>query len=624
MSCWSLDEPFGLITRADLRRCIDDGQLQLHYQPVVDLVGGAVSAVEAVLRWQGPHLGWVQPEEFLALVEASGLTNHLGFWVLDTASVQMARWRAGGAQWGLSVATSLDQLQYPPYRNGLQRMFHEGLLDPRQLTLVSSPAELADGASGERSNELKGLLTERTKGSTLYTQAIINAVFTGELMDMPAGAVGTAIGFEYRNYAIVDQPDELSRNGRVWGASSAQVARGRDRVLEAFTEVEVPVAKVLPWIESLTVNGSGRMFSYNSVGSSDNVWKMGLNWQLNSALRVRASLGTSYRAPGLYELFLGNQSGFAPQRQVDPCIRWGEGTNDLLRTNCAARGIPADFTGASSSATVYSGGGVGSLSPERSRSKSVGVVLTPTFADMNIAIDYFDYEIRDEIAQLNAGTIVASCYASPVYPNRFCDQFTRGPATQDANSHAITEVHSRYLNINRQRKRGYDLSINASRDFAIGKFALETQATYALADVQQLFDSSDASGLRNADLLGAIGRAKLTATSMLSFKRGDWTARWISESIGATENLDLSPRFTYLGNQNATRDIRMESRLYHAASLTYDQSDWRLTVGVRNIFNRTPPSVSQGVATSYANFPIFATQYDILGRAGFVDVTYRF
>ncbi|QKW56785.1 EAL domain-containing protein [Stenotrophomonas sp. NA06056] len=155
MACLISAEPFGLITRGDLRRCIDEGQLQLHYQPIIDLVGGAVSGVEAVLRWRHPDLGWSSPHDFLALVEASDLTHHLGFWVLDTASLQIARWRAQGANWSLSACTSLQQLQYLPYRNGLQRMFVNQRLHPRQLTLVFSASELPDGARSFR--QLSGL-----------------------------------------------------------------------------------------------------------------------------------------------------------------------------------------------------------------------------------------------------------------------------------------------------------------------------------------------------------------------------------------------------------------------------------------------------------------------------------
>jgi iron complex outermembrane receptor protein len=477
---------------------------------------------------------------------------------------------------------------------------------------------------GTRSDELKALLVARDNGSTLYTQATASALFTGDLFSLPAGSVGAAFGLEYRTYAIDDQPGELSRTGGGWATSSAQATRGRDRVVEGFTEIEVPLIKGIPLIESLTANGSGRIFRYNSVGSSDKVWKLGLNWQINSWLRMRGSLGTSYRAPGLYELYLGNQTAFAPQAAVDPCVRWGESTRDFLRANCAALGIPDTFNGAATSAVIYSQGGAGELVPEKSRSRSAGVVLTPAIGDMNIAFDYFDYDIRDEIAQLSAGSIVGGCYDSVVYPNRFCSQFTRGPRTDDAQAFVIGEIQSPYLNINRQRTRGYDLAINTSHSFGFGTFTHETRATYTLSDRVELFDSAGAEGRRSSQLVGSIGRPKLSASTQLGFKRGDWSAQWLNNYVGATENPDLSARFSNLGYADAQRDIRADARIYHTAAVTYRQTDWSLTVGVRNLFNREPDTISGGVEAVYGNVPVDATQYDLLGRSVFARATYRF
>lgn len=477
---------------------------------------------------------------------------------------------------------------------------------------------------GTRSDELKALLVERDKGGTAYTQATASALFTGDLISLPAGAIGAAFGMEYRTYAIDDQPGELSRSGGGWSITSAQATRGRDRVLEGFTEIEVPLIKGIPLIESLTANGSGRIFRYNSVGASDNVWKMGLNWQVNSWLRMRGSVGTSYRAPGLYELYLGSQSSFLPQSAVDPCVRWGQGSDEFMRANCAALGIPDNFSGAAVSAVVQSQGGAGSLVPEKSRSRSLGLVLTPAFGDMNIAVDYFDYDIRDEIAQLSAGSIVRRCYDSSVSPNRFCDQFTRSPNTNDAQAFAITEIKSPYLNINRQRTRGYDLAINTSHTFGFGTFTHETRATYTLSDSVQLFDNASQDGVRSSELVGSIGRPKLSATTQVGIHRGDWSAYWLARYVGATEHPELPAVFEYLGHTDARRDIRADARIYHTASLTYRQSDWSVTVGVRNLFNREPDTVSSGVVNAYGNVPVNASQYDLLGRSVFARATYRF
>lgn len=478
--------------------------------------------------------------------------------------------------------------------------------------------------NGDCMGDLVAAIGAWNTGKTIYDQFVFNGSVTGELFNLPAGAVGAAFGAEYRNFSINDQPSELSTSGKLWGQTSAQVTKGRDKVKEIFAEFEVPLLKGIPAIEALTLNMSARAFDYDSVKDSDYVWKAGLSWQVIPSIRLRASKGTSYRAPGLYELYLGNQTGFLSQLSIDPCINWGDSTNDHVRANCAAAGIPDDYAAAgSSSAQVYQGGGAGFLKPETSEAFTAGIVLTPSFAPLSIAFDYFDYQIRDQISELGAGTILGGCYASAVYPNDYCSMFKRNPAT-GANPHMITDVYATYVNVNMQRVRGYDLLTRFDKGFSFGKLVLEGQFSYTLEDVSFLFDDPTSSGLSRYNNVGYIGRPKLTGNLRAALTRGDWNYTWSMDYIGKTENLDLSPTFTYLGWQNAVRDIVAESRLYHTLSVRYDQPKWSVLVGVNNVLDKDPPQVSSGVATRYGNVPAFATQYDLYGRTFFVRYNVKF
>ena len=478
--------------------------------------------------------------------------------------------------------------------------------------------------NGQCMNELEDAIGVWHTGNTVYDQVLFNAVATGELFDLPAGAVGAAFGVEYRNFGIDDQPSDFERAGRAWGQSSAQVTKGRDNVKEIFTELEVPLLKGLPFIEALTANVSARAFDYASVDDSDYVWKVGLSWQINSAVRLRATKGTSYRAPGLYELYLGNLTGFVGQIAIDPCINWGDSTNDFIRANCAAEGIPDDYAAAgASSAVVTTGGGSGFLKPETSRAFTVGTILTPSWAPISVAFDYFDYEVNDQIATLTSATILGGCYGAPVFPNNFCNNFNRNPGT-GAEPYKITDVFATYINVNLQKVRGYDLLVRWDDDYSFGKLSVETQLTYTMEDVNLLFEDPLGNGYVRSNNVGYIGNPKLVGNLNAQLKRSDWTYTWGMDYVGGTRNLDLNPTFTYLGFANAQRDIWAESRLYHNVSVRYNQPKWSLLFGIRNLLDSSPPTVSTGAATRYGNVPAFATQYDLLGRSFFTKLDIKF
>lgn len=537
---------------------------------------------------------------------ATGLNGELSFGRNWSWSVDASYSRSFGEYSGLGiVASRTGDLNYSDNAPTLD-YFSPGFL------------------SGARMNDLVAALGEWHTGDTTYKQSVVTGVLSGELFDMPAGPVAAAFGAEYRRFSIDDQPSELSRNGDLWGQSSAQVTKGDDKVVEAFGEIEFPLLSGKPGFESLTVNASGRVFDYASVDGSDSVWKIGLNWQIIPSLKLRATNGTSYRAPGLYELYLGDQTGFLGQLAIDPCVAWGESTNDNIRANCAAQGIPETYGGGAASATIVTGGGAGVLKSETSKAFTTGIVFSPTFANFTVSLDYFKFEINDQISQLGAGSIIGGCYSASVFPNAFCGLFDRNASNHPTAPFAITEVRDSYLNVNKQVVRGYDMMFNHESELSFGKLEVEGQVTYMTEAYELLFSTDEPSGFETDDRLGFIGNPKLVGNVRTALKSGDWTTTWFMRYIDATEAIGASETTTYFGFPNAVRDIRAESRVYHGVSVLYDQDDWGLLVGVDNLFGVEPPTLSTGTITRYGNIPAFATQYDMYGRTGYVRFNYKF
>ncbi|HKW39389.1 MAG TPA: EAL domain-containing protein [Burkholderiales bacterium] len=86
----------GLDMEARLRRALDQGEIEVHYQPQVGFADGEIRSVEALARWNNPELGWVPPAQFIPLAEETGLIHPIGAWVLETAAAQAKAWHAAG------------------------------------------------------------------------------------------------------------------------------------------------------------------------------------------------------------------------------------------------------------------------------------------------------------------------------------------------------------------------------------------------------------------------------------------------------------------------------------------------------------------------------------------------
>jgi diguanylate cyclase (GGDEF)-like protein len=94
----------------DLRAALQNDGLELHYQPQIDLGSGAVVAVEALLRWPHPRLGYVPPLDFLPLAEEAGLMRPITTFVLEEALAQCARWRSEGRNLTVAINVSATNL----------------------------------------------------------------------------------------------------------------------------------------------------------------------------------------------------------------------------------------------------------------------------------------------------------------------------------------------------------------------------------------------------------------------------------------------------------------------------------------------------------------------------------
>ena len=134
-------------TEAGLRQALERGELELVYQPEVDVPTGAVVAVEALLRWEHPERGLLRPPKFLPGVEHSPLMSEIGAWVLEEALGQLERWDAamlGGEPVTLAVNVSARELGGRGFAAAVASALAAREADPSRLRLEISESAVLD------------------------------------------------------------------------------------------------------------------------------------------------------------------------------------------------------------------------------------------------------------------------------------------------------------------------------------------------------------------------------------------------------------------------------------------------------------------------------------------------
>jgi EAL domain-containing protein (putative c-di-GMP-specific phosphodiesterase class I) len=135
----------------DLRGAIDRNEFYLVYQPTLDLRGMVPTGVEALIRWRCPRRGVVQPNDFIPVLEDTGLIVPVGRWVLEQACRQVAHWRSQGSAIGVAVNVSARQLDSDEFVAIVQHAVADSGLDPRVLTLeITETALMRDAQDTAR------------------------------------------------------------------------------------------------------------------------------------------------------------------------------------------------------------------------------------------------------------------------------------------------------------------------------------------------------------------------------------------------------------------------------------------------------------------------------------------
>jgi outer membrane receptor protein involved in Fe transport len=466
------------------------------------------------------------------------------------------------------------------------------------------------------------------------------ASLTGDIFDLPAGAVQFAVGAEYRSNEANFRPDSYLSSGDVVGFNAAAPIEGKIASKEYFGELSVPLLKDIPVVEYLGLELGYRMSDYDSLEDSIDTYKAALKWDPIESLSIRGSYNRAIRAPNILELLLPQSEGFPAYS--DPCnanstFRAGASAAQVL-TLCQAQGIPANFLATfaqpNPQARAISGGNP-DLDPETADTYTFGVVWdSPLESDLGsnlqVSIDYFKYDITDVIASLSSSSIIGRCFnqlnGNPTFDpnNQFCQLFTRDP-----NNFGATGIQTTQLNLAAMRLDGIDLQVDWK--FPLSAVGLsENAGALGIKVLATKLNSWEQQETAADPFIPREGTISQTVASAFPEWKAVMSTSYIKDQFLVRYNLRWIDNMSVVNNDAVLSPATLGAKpwvpnyFYHDITAQWSPNDtWQLTLGVNNIANKAPPTYTTNSQTGVQSNTDPST-YDVLGRRAFLTVAMKF
>jgi iron complex outermembrane receptor protein len=464
------------------------------------------------------------------------------------------------------------QSGYPLYSQ-IMPLLDTGTINPFGPT--SDPAALAAAKAAEFTGQDFSSKTSITS---------LNATGSRELLALPAGPLSAAVGAELRRETFDYHPAAAVQTGDIAGQGGNQLPESASRNVESgYLELNAILLK------GLEIDAAVRYDNYQGIGSTANP-KGSLRWQPFSWVLLRASAGTGFRAPSLTDLYASQA------RSVT-----ANGTRDPIQ--CAV--FDANNPSCSFQFTTVTGGNP-NLTPEKSRTFTLGTVLEPV-RDLSIDLDSFWIFLHNQIVVggLNYATILQNAQTA----TQFSNLITRDAAGQ------IVAISQTNANLFKSAVSGLDIDLKYGfRVGNLGRVTLLGDGTYFYK-----YDTQNANGTWTAQL----DRGLTSVGGVISRWRYNATAAYEMDSwkFSITQNFQKKYHDVPSSVTQVPRNVAAYDTLDAQASFLGLKS-FKFTVGARNVFDKIPP---------YANYAASANNfiggYDISygdprGRFVYATITY--
>lgn len=490
---------------------------------------------------------------------------------------------------------------------------------------------------GSISTEAANYIRANLQLNTTVKQHNILAYVAGDVIDLPAGALGVAFGIEYRKDKQSLITDELSNFG---GSSAAPIPSftGSYDVTEGFIEAHVPLVTNTPGFEDLSLDASLRVANYSQPNVSSVVsYRAGLNWRPIEDFRLRGQFARAQRAPDLNELFSPPRGDFDSVNDI--CEGINASSTGTVADNCRAESgiaaaILAEGEFEQDGSSVFSpNAGNPDIAEETADTITLGAVFTPAaMPTFSLAIDYYRIKVKDVITSYSNADILRLCYEDDANfgaGNFFCNQISR-----DTDDGQISQIVQRVFNLNELRSEGIDVSARYgfSLDSIGGAFDVRVQYS-RLINLEQRFTGLDGTlEIERFDGELTHGSPQNQARATFGWKNDEWRIRWTTNYFGSL--VDSHERVEDYAEELASNPaaefplfLNIGDTFLHDFYIAYTPDrlggDMRFYAGIRNIFNTIGPFLPTGDtdAGRSSNFNRF---YNTVGRSGYVGVRFDF
>lgn len=408
---------------------------------------------------------------------------------------------------------------------------------------------------------------------TTVVDQTAGASISGPLVEGWAGPISFATGIDYRNLhnKVLSNPGGAA--GDYFTGSVAPWSGGYE-IWEGFGELDIPLARNTPGLQSLDLNLAVRYADYSTSGGAW-TWKAGLNWEPINDLRFRATRSRDIRAPNPNELF---GAGVVRSYTI----------NDPFRNGATTSGVP--FTTA----------GNPNLTPEKADTTVLGVVYRPSWLPgFDISIDGYDIKIEDAIANLTPQEYLDRCFAGDT---DLCGNITRNPAGV-VNGGTVGP-----FNFQSVVTRGIDFE--AGYRVPGDVFGGDLSFRGILGYIDTLKQSTDTATFERA---GQLANSTPTPNSLpqwrglltANYLNGPWSSFLQMRYIGAGKLFN-----DYTAEDSNFNDVAAQA--YFDFQIGYKvNSNTDVSLNVQNLLDKDPPFAP---LTSNYNVPTIASLYDQIGR----------